>query len=277
MNKIVVAICFFITSFTMAQNISVLTYNIKYDNPSDAINSWDNRKAFLISQLNYNHPDVFGTQEGLFHQLEDIKIGLRSYEYIGKGRDFGDKRGEYTAIFYNEKRVKCLKNETFWLSEEPNQPSKGWDAAYNRICTFGVFQVLNTRTQFMVFNTHFDHMGDIARRESAVLLLKTIEALNPRKLPVILMGDFNLEINSIGIQNILKKFKDSHIEASNNAFGPTGTFNGFYFEKPVTTKIDYIFISDNIITFKSGILSDSKDCHFPSDHFPIYVELNLKK
>lgn len=129
----------------------------------------------------------------------------------------------------------------------------------------------------MVFNTHFDHIGDIARRESANLLLTTIESLNPRKLPVILMGDFNLETNSIGIQNILKKFKDSHIEARNNAFGPTGTFNGFYFEKPVSSKIDYIFISSNIDTFKSGILSDSKDYHYPSDHFPVYVELNLKK
>ena len=224
MNKTVVAICFFITSLTMSRNISVLTYNIKYDNPSYAISNWDNRKAFLISQLNYNHPDVFGTQEGLLHQLEDFKYGLNDYGYIVKGRDFGDERGDFPAIFYNAKRVKCITNNTFWLSEKPNQPSKGWDAAYNCICTFGVFQLLNSTTQFMIFNTHFDH-----------------------------------------------------IEAGNNAFGPTSTFNGFHFEKSLSSKIDYIFISNNISIFKSGILSDSKDCHFPSDHFPIYADLNLKK
>lgn len=277
MNKTVVAICFFITSLTMSRNISVLTYNIKYDNPSYAINNWDNRKAFLISQLNYNHPDVFGTQEGLLHQLEDFKYGLNDYGYIGKGRDFGDERGDFPAIFYNAKRVKCITNNTFWLSEKPNQSSTGWDATYNRICTFGVFQLLNSPTQFMVFTTQFDHIGDSTRRESANLLLKKIESLNPHKLPVLLMGDFNLETSSIGIQNILKYFKDSHSHAGNNTFGPTGTFNGFHFEKPVSSKIDYIFISNNIGIFKSGILSDSKDCHFPSDHFPVYADLNLKK
>lgn len=104
MNKTVVAICFFITSLTMSRNISVLTYNIKYDNPSCAINNWDNRKAFLISQLNYNHTEVFGTQEGLLHQLEDIKYGLNDYGYVGKVRHFGDESGEFTAMFYNAKK-----------------------------------------------------------------------------------------------------------------------------------------------------------------------------
>lgn len=277
MNKISIAICFLISSLITAQNISVLTYNIKYENPSDAENNWENRKDFLISQLNYNRPDVFGTQEGMFDQLEDIKQELDGYEYFGKGRDFGDEKGEFTAVFYNSKKVKCITNGTFWLSETPEKPSKGWDAAFKRTCTYGIFELLNSSSQFMVFNTHFDHVGDVARKESVDLLLKKIESLNPKRLPVILMGDFNLEANTIGIQNILKYYKDSHVEAGKNAFGPDGTFNGFFFDKAVTRKIDYIFFSGKIEILKSGILSDSKDCHYPSDHFPVYVELNLKK
>lgn len=264
----------FLTLALNAQDLSVLTYNIKYDDPKDTINGWNNRKEFLISQLNYNHPDIFGTQEGLFNQLEDIKAGLIDYEFFGVGRDFGDKKGEHTALFYNSKTVKLLDESTFWLSETPDVPSKGWDAALNRICTYGLFQIQKTGTQFLVFNTHFDHIGEEARKESALLILNKIKKVNTNNLPVILMGDFNLESQSEGIQSILKIYNDAHLVAD-TAFGPTGTFNGFHFEKPVTRKIDFIFTSNKIKVLKSGILSDSKDCHYPSDHFPVYAELNL--
>ena len=265
----------FLLSLTInGQSFSVLTYNLKYDNPKDSINGWENRKEFLISQLDYNHPDIFGTQEGLYHQLEDIKQGLKEYDFFGLGRDFGDKRGEFSAIFYNTNRIKLLKKSTFWLSEKPNIPSKGWDAALNRICTYGLFEIQKSGKQFYVFNTHFDHIGETARQKSALLILKKIKEINVTKLPVILMGDFNLEKNSVGIQSILKSFKDTHLIAK-KSFGPTGTFNGFHFEKPVTRKIDFIFSTNKIEVLKSGILSDSKDCKYPSDHFPIYVELKL--
>src|SRR5690606_6998276 len=123
-----------------AQSLEVMTYNIRYDNPDDAPNDWDNRKEFLISQLRFHAPDVFGVQEGLVHQLRDIDRGLTDYAYFGVGRDRGDDRGEFTAMFYNTAKLELLEESTFWLSPTPEVPSKGWDAALPRICTYGTFE-----------------------------------------------------------------------------------------------------------------------------------------
>ena len=260
-----------------AQSVSVLSYNIRYDNPKDGINNWKHRKDFLISQLQFYGPDVFGTQEGLIHQLKELDAGLEQYSYFGIGRDHGDDRGEFTAIFYNHVKFELLKENTFWLSKTPEKPSKDWDAALPRICTYGHFKVKDSPVEFLLFNTHFDHVGKIACKESAKLILKKIEELNPNKLPVVFMGDLNLESDTEGIQLIVKNMLDAHVAAGHNAHGPVGTYNGFDFTKPVTRRIDYIFTSPNNIEIKkSGILSDSFDCRYPSDHLPVYAELKLK-
>ncbi|MEC3965891.1 endonuclease/exonuclease/phosphatase family protein [Flagellimonas halotolerans] len=255
------------------QTIDVISYNIRYDNPDDAPNNWDNRKEFLISQLNFYNPDVFGIQEGLIHQVKEIDNGLKDYAYFGVGRDHGDERGEHTAIFYNKERVKLIEQSTFWLSLTPDEPSKGWDAALPRTCTYGIFKNKSDGTKFMAFNTHFDHVGVKAREESSRLILEKIEELNTENLPVVLIGDFNLESNSRGVRVILGKMADAHIAAGNNAFGPQGTFNGFEFNKPVERRIDYIFVSDSFEVLKSAILSDSKDTRYPSDHLPVFARL----
>ncbi len=256
-----------------AQTIDVISYNIRYDNPDDAPNNWDNRKEFLISQLNFYNPDVFGVQEGLIHQVKEMDQGLQDYAYFGVGRDYGDERGEHTAVLYNKQRLKLLNQSTFWLSLTPDKPSKGWDAALPRTCTYGVFESKNDGTKFMVFNTHFDHVGVKAREESSKLILEKIKELNTENYPVVLTGDFNLESNSPGVQVILGDMKDTHIAAGKNAFGPKGTFNGFEFTKPVERRIDYIFVSDKFQVLKSAILSDSKDCRYPSDHLPVFARL----
>ncbi|WP_036380102.1 endonuclease/exonuclease/phosphatase family protein [Muricauda sp. MAR_2010_75] len=259
------------------QNLEVISYNIRYDNPNDKPNHWDNRKEFLIAQLNFYAPDVFGTQEGLVHQLKAIDDGLDKYTYFGVGRDHGDDRGEFTAIFYNKDKLKVLDESTFWLSETPKVPSKGWDAALPRICTYGLFENKEDGSKFMVFNTHFDHVGVKAREESSKLILEKIKEFNPSNLPVILTGDFNLESESPGVQVILTEMEDAHIAAGENAFGPIGTFNGFDFAKPVERRIDYIFVSpDSIEVIKSAILSDSKDLRYPSDHLPVFAQLRFK-
>lgn len=259
------------------QNVDVISYNIRYDNPNDKPNHWDNRKDFLIAQLNFYAPDIFGTQEGLVHQLKAIDDGLQDYTYFGVGRDHGDDRGEFTAIFYNTKKLKVLEQSTFWLSQTPRVPSKGWDAALPRICTYGLFENKEDGNKFMVFNTHFDHVGVKAREESSKLILEKIKELNPDGLPVVLMGDFNLESDSPGVQVILGEMEDAHIAAGKDAFGPNGTFNGFDFTKPVERRIDYIFVSPNTIeVLKSAILSDSKDLRYPSDHLPVFARLRLK-
>lgn len=274
--KPILLLLFFSTTMLSSQNTKFISYNIRFDNPADSLNGWQHRKDFLISQLNFHAPDVFGTQEGLHHQLTNIKEELTGYSFFGLGRDYGDTRGEHTAIFYNASTVKPLSQSTFWLSETPEKPSKGWDAALNRTCTYGILERIADGKKFMVFNTHFDHVGNTARLESAKLILKKIKELNNENLPVILLGDFNLEIDSEGIKHLLNHMRDAHLLAGNNAFGPTGTFNGFEFHKPVTRRIDFIFVSPEGIQVKrSGILSDSKDCRYPSDHFPVFAELSF--
>ncbi|WP_420603033.1 endonuclease/exonuclease/phosphatase family protein [Flagellimonas sp.] len=258
------------------QTLDVMSYNIRYDNPKDSLNSWEHRKDFLISQLNFYAPAIFGTQEGFVHQLKDIEKGLSNYSFFGVGRDHGDERGEFTAIFYDKKQFELLKEDTFWLSPTPEKPSKGWDAALPRICTYGLFKTIQEGKKFYVFNTHFDHVGKEARTQSASLILNKIKELNSKNLPVIVLGDFNLEDNSAGIQLIANVLSDAHILAGKNAFGPRGTFNGFNFTQHVTRRIDYIFVADQSFkVLKSGILSDSQSCRYPSDHFPVLVRLEF--
>ncbi len=265
-----------ICGFVNAQDLKVMSYNIKYDNPSDTANNWENRKEFLISQLHYYAADVFGTQEGLHNQLEDIKSALPRYDYVGVGRDNGNTEGEYSAIFYDTEQVELLEDGTFWLSPTPDKPSKGWDAALNRICTYALFKDKDSNEIFWVFNTHFDHKGDLARLESSKLILHKIKEINTENRGVVLTGDFNLTDDQQGIKVITKQMTDTHLKAGKNAFGPTGTFNGFHFEKPVTKRIDYVFVSKGgFKVLKSGILSDSKNCKYPSDHFPVLVDLDF--
>jgi len=259
-----------------AQGITVLSYNIRLDVASDSLNRWDNRKDFLIGQLNFNEPEVFGIQEGLLHQLEEIKNGMPEYTYIGKGREDGLKNGEFSAIFYNQDKLELLKKNTFWLSETPEIPSKGWDAAIKRVCTYGLFKTKSGGQNFWVFNTHFDHKGEEARKESVFLIIERIEELNRQDYPVILTGDLNLEPDHPSILLLSSAMQDSYLLAGDKAFGPEGTFNGFNFFEPVTRRIDYIFISKTgFQLLKYAILSDSKDLRYPSDHFPVFAKLSI--
>lgn len=275
MKKALIFINLFFVIALSAQELSVMTYNIKLDYPKEGENSWTNRKPFFINLLKFHEPDILGVQEAMPNQMEDMDSLLAQYNFVGVGRDDGKDEGEYSAIFYKQNKFNVLESSTFWLSQTPDKVSMGWDAVCNRVCTYALFQNKITDKKFFVFNTHFDHVGEQARIESTSLILKKIMQINTNNLPVILMGDFNLEVESEAIQSILKTYNDTHIVA-NISFGPTGTFNGFEFEKPVVSKIDFVFTSKNIKVLKSGILSDSYDCHYPSDHFPVYVEMNLE-
>jgi endonuclease/exonuclease/phosphatase family metal-dependent hydrolase len=263
---------------TLGQNLKVISYNLRFDNPADGENRWDLRKDFLCGQLQFYSPDFFGTQEGKLHQLKYIDSTMSDYSYIGIGRDSSPTGGEYSALFYNTGKFKVVKQSTFWLSETPEKVSKGWDAMLERICTYGLFEDLKTKQRFYVFNTHFDHVGEVARTNSAKLLIDKINTINTEKVPVILTGDFNCEMKSEAYKFLSSSMNDSKIISEAQPFGPSGTFNNFEFHKPVTLLIDYIFTSKgNISVIKYGVLSDSKDCRYPSDHLPVYAELLLKK
>lgn len=253
-----------------------MTYNIRLDVASDGENAWPNRKVYWASQVAFYEPDIFGIQEALPHQVTDIQTLLPNYNYIGIGRD-GEGKGESSNIFYLKDRFQVLQENTFWLSETPDKISKGWDAALNRVCTYGLFKDRKTKQTFWVFNTHLDHIGELARTNSILLILSKIKALNTKNYPVFFMGDFNSEPFEERIINLKKEMNDSQDIAKTKPFGPTGTFNAFQHQEAVTKRIDYIFLSkDNPFTVeKYAILSDSKDLKYPSDHLPVYIELKF--
>ena len=183
---------FFLQVNLYSQTMEIMTYNIKYLNETDGENSWSNRKDNFTNQLKFYEPGIFGVQEAVLEQLQHIKKNLNGYKYLGEGRDGGEK-GEFSAIFFNTEKFENLEEGTFWLSETPSKPSKGWDAAYPRICTYAKFRNLETEEEFWVFNTHFDHVGEQARKKSSRMILEKMESINEEGLPAILMGDFNLE------------------------------------------------------------------------------------
>ena len=260
------------------QKLKLITYNIRLDVASDGENSWSNRKEYLCSQLAFYEPDVFGIQEALPNQVTDISTMLPKYNYVGIGRN-GIGKGESSNIFFKKDRFKVLKQNTFWLSETPEIISKGWDAALNRICTYVLLTDKKTKQTFWVFNTHLDHMGILARTNSIHLILSKIAELNIKKHPVFFMGDFNSEPTEQRIIDLKKEMLDSRDISEEKPFGPSGTFNAFKHNETVEKRIDYIFLSkeSNIKVEKYAVISDSKDLKYPSDHLPVYVEINFKK
>jgi len=274
MKKLLTIIGLISTLVLSAQELSVMTYNIKLDYPKEGENSWSNRKPFFINQIKFHEPDILGVQEAMPNQMKDMSELLEDYDHLGVGRDDGKDEGEYSAIFYNKIKFNVLESSTFWLSETPEQVSMGWDAVCNRICTYALFEEKSSKQKFWVFNTHFDHVGVEARKNSAILIIEKIKEFNTENLPVILSGDFNMEENNESIQFIQEHLKDSK-DVAKLTFGPNGTFNNFEFDKPVTRRIDFIFVSPQIKIDKYGVLSDSRECKYPPDHLPVLVKLNL--
>jgi len=275
-NKIVLGVfLLFVSGSFYAQNLKIMTYNIRLDIASDGENAWPNRKDYFTSQVQFYSPDIFGVQEATPNQVTDIALALPNYNKFGVGRE-GDGKGEACTIYYKKDRFQVQQSNTFWLSETPNVISKGWDAAYNRICTYGLFRDLKTKKSFWVFNLHLDHVGNEARVKGVQLVLSKIAAINSKKYPVFLMGDFNSEPNTPQILEVKKVMEDTRDVSIEKPFGPSGTFNDFKHDKPVTLLIDYIFVSKNsgLKIRKHAVLSDSKDLKYPSDHLPVLIEID---
>jgi len=275
MKKILFIILFLVGNLAMAQNIRIITYNIRYNNPDDGINAWPNRSKNVAALLEFHQADIFGLQEALIGQIEDIQAQLPQMKWVGVGRDDGKKAGEFSPIFYNSKKFTALKQGWFWLSETPEKPGLGWDAACTRICTWIVLKENKSNEKLMVFNTHFDHKGEQARIESAKLILRKIKELNTENLPVILTGDFNLTPEQAPVVLVSKELNDARSVSQDKPYGPSGTFEDFDFNSPLKERIDYIFVNNKIVVKQYGILSDSKDQRYPSDHLPVFVNLEL--
>jgi endonuclease/exonuclease/phosphatase family metal-dependent hydrolase len=284
MKKTLPALAFML--FTVAsigqKSLNVLTFNIRFDNPKDAPNDWPSRKDKVTSQILFHEADVIGIQEALHGQLLDMEKGMPGYKFTGVGRDDGKQKGEYSCIFYNTNRLELQASETFWLSETPTVAgSKSWDAAITRVVTWAKFKDLKTKKVFFHFNTHFDHVGQVARRESAKMLLMAVDSI-AGKTPAVITGDFNAQPQDEPIRVIMDagnplKLTDSKAISATVHYGPQGTFNAFGPKENADKPIDYIFLKGNWKVQQHATLSQTWEGRFSSDHFPVFARLMLGK
>ena len=259
-----------------AQGLTIGSYNVRYDNPGDTGNLWADRAPVVSNLLRFHDFDIFGTQEALKNQLDDIQKALPEYDRYGKGRDDGQEKGEHSAIFYKKAKFKLLNKGDFWLSETPEKPSLGWDATCcNRICSWVYLQDVNTKKKFYVFNAHFDHQGVVARKESSKLILSKIKQIAGNQ-PVILTGDFNGDQSSEWYLTVANSgfLKDTYKQVE-QPYANNASFNAFGKQLEGDRIIDHIFVTDHFKVNKWGILTDTYHGKFPSDHFPILVKLTF--
>lgn len=260
---------------SIAQKLTTMTFNIRYNNPADGENSWDNRKDDVVNLFAHYNPTIFGIQEGLFDQVTYLKEKLPQYNYIGVGREDGATKGEFAAIFYDTTEYELIRQHTFWLSDTPDTVSVGWDAALERICTYGLFRQVNSGKYIMVFNTHFDHIGALARTKSAQMLVRAATELTRDQIPVIIMGDFNCGPESEAFQIIKSKYPEASGISQTPLYGPQGTFNNFEPTNDVKERIDFVFAAKLKVLSVTHIDDRRSNNRVISDHYPVMVEVEF--
>lgn len=306
MKKIIASLALLLAAATALAakpaQFNVASYNIRMPAGSDSTagNGWGRRGPVVAKLAYFNDFDIFGTQEGYKFQLEDMLKEMPGYAYIGVGREDGKEGGEHSAIFYNTKMFDILDHGNFWLAEDTTYPHLGWDAACVRICTWGKFRHKDSGREFLFFNLHMDHVGKVARIESANLIKRKMNELGS-KLPVFLTGDFNIDQFSDEYATITGdgKLKDAYTNAE-FIFAPNGTFNSFHPDGFSNQRIDHIFTTPNVHVLKYGVLTDTyrttdgtdealaadnapqmmriskAQPRTPSDHFPIKAKIELR-
>ncbi|MBI9061191.1 MAG: endonuclease/exonuclease/phosphatase family protein [Marinilabiliaceae bacterium] len=262
------------------ESLKVMSFNIRYDNPSDGINSWSHRKEFVVSFLSEEMPDVIGFQEVLAHQLKYLDEELEEYTYVGTGRDDGKESGEFGPVFYKKNKYELISTSQFWLSDTPEVPgSKCWGAQLPRIVTWAKLRDKSNGYIFFVFNAHLSHVSEFARNESVVLILDKIKSL-AGDAPVVLTGDFNATNNEkmyhtlTGHWNHHLPLYDARQQSKNPPVGSEQTFHGFG-SRTNPIAIDFVFVNGYFNTVNFSTHAEKKDEMFISDHYPIQAELQF--
>jgi endonuclease/exonuclease/phosphatase family metal-dependent hydrolase len=257
--------------------LRLMTYNIRLDLASDGANAWPHRRDWVAAQIVWLRPDIFGMQEVLPNQKSDLSAALPDYRILGGGRDDGKDKGEASPIGFDPQRFDLLESGLFWLSPTPAVPSKGWDAAYNRVATWAHLRVHGTRQLILAVNTHFDHIGTIARKESALQIARWIESNAKRCEQVMLFGDFNSGIDEEPLQSIRTALglRDARAVSKSAPFGPANTFNGFELASPESRVIDHFLLGKNVEVDRYMVLSQVIDGRWPSDHFPVLADVSI--
>ncbi|PAW93535.1 endonuclease [Mucilaginibacter sp. MD40] len=257
--------------YAQQRQLNIATYNLRNANQGDSTagNGWGQRFPWAAKLMLFQDIDIFGTQELKYHQITDLTDSLPGYKWLGVGRDDGKVGGEFSAIFYKSTRFQVLKHGDFWLSTVTDRPNKGWDAALPRICTWAQFREIKTGFTFYFFNLHMDHIGVVARRESAKLILQKVKQM-AGNTATILTGDFNVDqtSDSYAVINNSGVLKDTYV-LSPLKMAPNDTFNDFNASTAGDKRIDHIFVTKNFKVLRYGILTNTYHGRTPSDHYPV--------
>lgn len=251
-----------------SEGLKVMSYNIRLGSAQDGTNSWALRYTATGEMLEDQKPDVFGVQEALEYQVRYIEE-MCGYESVGVGRENGKKEGEHMSIFWNKKTVSMLKWGTFWLSETPEKPSKGWDAECFRTATWALMKDKKTGKKFYFVNTHLDHKGTEAQKNGLKLIVDRIAEINTDGLPMVLTGDFNIEPKNPALKDL-----DARMQSARKIAVKTddhATYNGW---GKSSTMIDYIYVSGfSSCPEYQTVTKRYEDRKFISDHYPIFARL----
>ena len=260
--------------------LKVITFNIRYDNPGDGINAWPGRAGLVCDFLKTEKPDLFGLQEALWYQYEDVDSALSGYSSVAAGRDDGKRRGEMNPAFYNVNRFDFVRSKTFWLSETPEKPgSKGWGASLPRIVSWVELKDKVTKESLFYFNTHFAHDSDSARVMSSAILLSEVKKI-AGKSNFVITGDFNMIPQSRAYSILTEEDRsrpflvDTYIISKTAPEGPEQTFNGWS-DRQEGRRIDYIFARNGVKVYNISTLAIKEGSVFISDHWPVRAVISL--
>lgn len=253
------------------EELKVISYNIRVGKGKDGSNSWEYRRPASIAMLLEQMPDIFGLQEALDFQVDYLQDNLPGYANVGVGRDDGVAKGERMAIFYNTERVELLDWGTYWLSETPDVPSKGWDAAYPRCATWSKMRLKDSGKEFFYVNTHLDHQGAESQRKGLDMIVSKIAQMNPDGLPMVLTGDFNVEPENPVLDELDSRMHSARTSALDS--NDKATFNGWGSRAII---IDYIYHSGFLYCPEYEVLDRSYDSvSYISDHYPVMTRLKF--
>ncbi|SOD18310.1 endonuclease/exonuclease/phosphatase family protein [Pedobacter xixiisoli] len=262
-------------AFAQAQQVRLATFNIRVDVAKDApANMWRDRAAMVNSLISFHNFDVFGVQEAQPNQLADMERGLPNYTLVADAKHNGLNS---SAIFFKTAVYDLVKSGSFWLAPNPKDDKKAWDAKYPRGCTWIGLKDKKTGKVFYYFNTHLDHVGIEARKHSVQIINTQIKEIAGEN-PAAICGDFNFNQHDENYKSIQQTavLTDSFL-LSPIKYTPNGTFNGFNITRSSEERIDHIFVTKQIKVERYGILTDCFSGKYPSDHFPVMIDVTFKK